>query len=177
MIEVLVSIILLSIGVLSLIGLQAWALRSNQQARYQAAAVRLGRELGELMRSNPSVSSINGAGDPYLITAWSGAASTHSGATNCAANLCTQPTDMANWDIQEWYARATTELPGIQVTVCYDSQPYDANGLPQWPCTGTNAATPVVKIGWTTASTARDANAVLTAQATPGVIVPVGIKP
>ena len=56
----------------------------------------------------------------------------------------------------EWLARVDEELPGARVKVCFDSAPFDANGLPQWDCTAgaAGAETPVVvKIGWTRGST------------------------
>jgi len=174
LLEVLISIILLGIGVLGMVGLQAWALRSNQQARYQGTAVRLGRELGEMMRSNPGIATINGTGNPYLISTSAGPTT---GATNCVIGVCAAGVDIANWDIQEWYTRLYKELPGARVVVCYDSVPYDAtSGLPVWACTpGTTTLTsPVVKIGWTTANTANGGNAQLAT--VPGVIVPVGVR-
>jgi type IV pilus assembly protein PilV len=174
LIEVLVSIILLGIGVLGMVGLQAWALRSNQQARYQGTAVRLGRELGEMMRSNPGIATINGSGNPYLVDT---STTVPSGATNCQTGACPASLDIAKWDMQEWYARVNSELPGVRVVVCYDSAPYDASGLPVWACTpgaNTTLTSPVVKIGWTTANTVNGGIAKLAT--VPGVIVPVGVR-
>lgn len=178
LLEVLISIILLGIGVLGMVGLQAWALRSNQQARYQGTAVRLGRELGEMMRSNPGIATINGTGNPYLIST---SAAPTTGATNCVTGACAAGVDIAKWDIQEWYTRLYKELPGARVVVCYDSTPYDVtSGQTLWACTpGTTTLTsPVVKIGWTIANTANGSAAVVATATSskPGVIVPVGVR-
>lgn len=176
LIEVLVSILLLSIGVLGMVGMQAWALRSNMQARYQASAVRLGRELGELMNSNAGVAALrDAASDPYLIDS-SVTAPTVAGLTNCyAAAGCTNASDTAKWDIAEWYARANAELPGLRVVVCYDNTPFDGSGLPQWTCPSSpaNTTSPVIKIGWTQAST-KDGTPVTAG--TPGIALPVSVQ-
>lgn len=174
LLEVLISILLLGIGVLGMVGLQAWSIRANQQAHYQATAVRLSRELGELMRSNAATASINGTGNPYLFDSSTAAPSA---ATNCFTNACTAGTDIASWDAYEWFRRVNTALPGARVVVCYDSAPYDAAGLPQWTCAnGTNPAnnSPVIKIGWTRASTRNDSAPDQAKK--PGVIVPVGLR-
>ena len=50
LIEVLVAIIILSVGMLGAVGMQATALQSNKETRYQAIATTFGRELAEKMR-------------------------------------------------------------------------------------------------------------------------------
>ncbi len=173
----MISIILLGIGVLGMVGMQAWAMRSNQQARYQGTAVRLSRDLGEMMRSNAAIAKLQIAtDDPYLID-WNDDPSAHTGATGCYNAACST-LNLASADVQGWYARAYSSMPGIRVQVCYDSQPYDiASGLPQWGCIA--SASPatdsaVIKIGWTTASTKAGEAALMAT--TPGVIVPVNLR-
>lgn len=173
LLEVLISIILLGIGVLGMVGLQAWSIRANQQAHYQATAVRLSRELGELMRSNASIASLSGTGNKYLID--SGTA-VPAFSTNCSSTACAAASDVATWDVYEWYQRVNAQLPGARVVVCFDSAPYAADGTPRWSCTASSTPandSPVIKIGWTRASTKNDT---APDQATkPGVIVPVGL--
>lgn len=177
MIEVLISIILLSIGVLGMVGMQAWALRSNQQARFQGTAVQLSRDLGEMMRSNTAIAGIQAsASDPYLIDD-SAAPASPAGTAACYNAACST-LDLATADAQDWYARAYNSLPGIRVVVCYDSAPYDpTSGLPRWACTPSTTPgndSPVIKIGWTTASTKAGEAAHLAV--TPGVVVPVNLR-
>lgn len=173
LLEVLISIILLGIGVLGMVGLQAWSIRANQQAHYQATAVRLSRELGELMRSNAATASLPGTGNNYLIDSDTAVPAS---ATNCFTSACTAGADVATWDVYEWYQRVNAELPGARAVVCFDSAPYAADGTPQWGCTASSTPandSPVIKIGWTRASTQNDT---APDQATkPGVIVPVGL--
>src|ERR1035437_6960909 len=52
LIEVLVSIVVLSFGLLGMVGMQAAALQSNREARLQSAGVVLTRELADMIRGN-----------------------------------------------------------------------------------------------------------------------------
>ena len=51
LLEVLVSIVVLSFGLLGMVGLQAASLQANRDARLQSTAVVLARELAEMMRA------------------------------------------------------------------------------------------------------------------------------
>lgn len=145
LLEVLVAVVVLSFGVLGVVGLQAAALQANKDARYQSSAARLARELGDMMRDNPTVALQTGAANPYLGT-FSGAAPT--APQDCSANACTNNgLALAKFEMADWLYRVNQELPGAQVTVCADSTPY-ASGKAQWTCTGTGTLL-YVKIGWT----------------------------
>ncbi|MBY0409356.1 MAG: type IV pilus modification protein PilV, partial [Burkholderiaceae bacterium] len=70
LIEVLVSIVVLSFGMLGMVGVQAFALQSNREARLQSQATNLARELAEMMRGNNQVGIQTATADnPYLISA------------------------------------------------------------------------------------------------------------
>ena len=158
LVEVLVSIVVLSFGLLGMVGMQAAALQSNREARLQSSAVTLGREFAELMRGNKAIALLaTSATNPYL-----GSFSTPLAATapsyclNVAAGTtaCTDPTEIASAQMTEWLTRVDSELPGARVDTCFDSDPFDAGGLPRWTCTNTGGVV-VVKIGWTRSATDR----------------------
>ncbi|MBP6777418.1 MAG: type IV pilus modification protein PilV [Piscinibacter sp.] len=150
MIESLVAIVVLSFGMLGVVGLQAAALQSNKEARYQSSAVRLARELGELLRGNKNVAiEALSADNPYLVE-FTG--TLPSGTSDCFAGACATTLDVASFQIREWLARVDAELPGARVTVCIDDASFDAGGLPIWDCSG-SGGTVVVKIGWVQATT------------------------
>ena len=152
LLEVLVAVVVLSFGVLGAVGLQAAALQANKEARYQSAAVALGRELGDLMRGNKGIAITTGVGNPYLID-YTG---TLPGA-NPTCSPCASPTEMAQFNMQDWLARVSGALPGARVVVCYDASPYtSADGVPQWACSNSGGLA-VVKIGWTRQSTDKSA--------------------
>lgn len=162
LLEILISIIVLSFGLLGVVGLQAAALKANREAIYQSSATRLGREIGEMMESNRRIGVLTTtATNPYLLTFDSSTDTVGSSApitTNCwtgdcySTNTAATQTIVAQWQVQDWLYRANAELPGLRVAICFDESPYDGSGLPEWACT--NAGTvAVIKIGWTRAST------------------------
>ena len=157
LIEVLVAIIILSIGMLGAVGMQATALQSNKETRYQAIATTLARELAEKMRGNNAVAiKAVPAENPYLFNATlSTAPPTPAGFINCfnAAAGCTSPLNLATWDVFEWQQRVQAALPSPRVEVCFDNDPFDSTGKARWACsTGGDVA--VLKIGWTRSNTA-----------------------
>jgi len=150
MIESLVAIVVLSFGMLGVVGLQAAALQSNKEARYQSSAVRLARELGELLRGNKNVAiEALAANNPYLVD-FTG--TLPSAGPDCFAGACATTQEVAGYQLREWLARADAELPGARVKVCVDDAAFDAGGLPVWDCSD-SGGTVVVKIGWTQATT------------------------
>lgn len=178
MIEVLVSIVVLSFGLLGMVGLQAASLRANRDARLQSTAIVMAREFAEMMRGNKDVALLALA-NPYLLAKQSSPLTAPT-PTYCLAAVSTGPcattTAAAQSEVTDWLARLDAELPGATVAVCRDSSPYDANGLPLWACTSTNATDPiVVKIGWTISSkNSADTTANALEKATvPAVILPV----
>ena len=157
LIEVLVAVLLLSLGLLGMIALQASALQNNREARLQSSAVRMAADLTERMRGNRSVAAQpDPATNPYLQANATAAPATTSG-IDCLVSSCATPLDVARWDIAEWLQRVFASdggLPGARVVVCFDQTPYDSDGLPQWACSGSGDVAQV-KLGWTRASTDR----------------------
>lgn len=150
MTEVLISVVVLTIGLLGGAALQATALSSNRDARLASVAVNFAREAAEMMRGNKSIAiKANPAENPYLIDATAAAPSS---VTNCISSKCTDPVVLARWQMQDWIARVVADLPGARVAVCYDSAPFDAGGTPQWACSNSGGVA-VVKIGWTKKTT------------------------
>lgn len=138
--------------------MQAAALQSNKEARYQSSAVRMASEFGELMRNNQEVGTATTTSlNPYLID-WDSGSAVPAATTNCLTGDCysvatTTKLQVAAFDVREWVTRLNTELPGARVKVCFDDAPYVAStGIPQWSCTS-GGSTTVIKIGWTRGST------------------------
>lgn len=159
LIEVLVAIIVFSFGLLGMVGMQAFALQSNREARLQSEATSLARELAEMMRGNRQIAVKSTAADnPYLGTFATGSLNltTSSYCLNVsnASTGCTSTIDIASAQMTDWLARVDATLPGARVSVCLDAAPFTSDGLPQWDCTTTGANEIIyIKIGWTQAST------------------------
>ena len=157
MIEVLVAIVILAFGMLGTVGMQAFALQANRDARLQAQAIVLARELAEMMRGNKEIAvKTTSTDNPYLVSAMTMATPVYCMSITNATTGCTTSADVASAEMTDWLTRVAAELPDARVTVCFDGAPFDANGLPQWTCNATGADEIVyIKIGWTRAGTDR----------------------
>lgn len=158
LIEVLVAIIVFSFGLLGMVGMQAFALQANREARLQSQATSLARELAEMMRGNKQIAVLTTtASNPYLGTYAVGSL-TPSTASYCLSvgSSCSSTADVASAQMTDWLARVDATLPGARISVCLDGAPYDSNGLPQWSCTPSTANEIIfIKIGWTQSGTDR----------------------
>jgi type IV pilus assembly protein PilV len=174
LVEILVAIVVLSFGVLGVVGMQAAALQSNRAARNQSTAIALGRELADLMRGNKDVALATSTTDnPYLIANYTGTAPTIT--VNCFTGSCATPKDAAQFDMNQWLARVSAALPQARVVVCFDDTPYQSSsGLPDWDCPNTPGETLVVKIGWTqqALSTSEGPLKATSAGSRPAVVLP-----
>lgn len=163
LLEILVAIIVLSFGLLGMVGIQAMALKSNNDAKQQSAAVQLAAELSDMMRGNKAIAvALTPANNPYLIPDFQQASSTIAAPTQDCSSLtgCTTPFNVASWEKFDWLTRVNATFPGVHVQVCYDNAPYTPAGLPQWGCAGAAGAVArdkiSIKIGWTRATTNSD---------------------
>lgn len=157
LIEVLVTIVILSIGMLGSAGMQAAALQANTQTRYQVVAAALASELAESMRGNHRVAlSTVPAANPYLIDYTAG--TLVAPPVDCLVNSCSGNTDAqrlsnAQWQVHEWMARVLAGLPSPRIRICFDSAPFHATtGEAEWNCDGTGDVM-VAKIAWTRINT------------------------
>lgn len=153
LVEVLVSIVILSIGVLGAVGMQAAALRSNKEVRYQAIAGSMGRELAEKMRGNHTVGvQTTATANPYLLnTTLADTSSISVPSPNCFTSTCVTGLQVAAWDVYEWQTRMITALPSARIVICMDEQPFTAGGDPKWGCTDTGNVA-VLKLSWNRAN-------------------------
>lgn len=182
LVEILVSIVVLSFGLLGMVSMQAAALKSNREARLQSSAIVLARELADMMRGNKAESVLTAAnGNPYLGSFNTSplAATTPTYCLNVATGTtaCALPPshDIGNAQMTEWLARVDAELPGARINICFDTAPFDSNGLPQWACTAGTGGMVVIKMGWTIGSTNRALTgaSALERATRPSVVLPV----
>lgn len=155
LIEVLISVLILSVGMLGAVGMQATAMKSNKETRNQSLGINFARELGERMRGNHTVAIKSASADnPYLFDVTLEASTTiASPAVNCFTDGCSAPKDAATWDVADWQGRVQAALPTPRVKVCFDNAPFDASGLGKWDCTDSGDVA-VLKMGWTRSNTA-----------------------
>jgi len=136
LIEVLVSGMVLSIGLIGVAGLQAMSLKNNQSAYMRTQASALAYDLADRMRSN-----VAGANAGFYDPAQAAATSQCGTPTGCTSQ------QLAENDLAEWLAVLTANLPMGAGFVCIDSTPYDGtnSGDPQCDGTGTRIS---VKVWW-----------------------------
>lgn len=170
LLEVLVAIVVLSFGVLGVVGLQAAALQANKDARYQSTAVALGRELGDLMRGNKDLAAVdNSASNPFLGDYTTVPTTT----TDCFTAACVSPNAVATHNMRDWLTRVQAALPGARVVVCFDDTAYDGGGQLTWACANAaGRAAAVVKIGWTRQGFDRSSSQPISGSTRPSVVLP-----
>jgi type IV pilus assembly protein PilV len=151
MIEVLASILIVSIGLIGLAGLQIIGLRNAQGATQRTIAAQLAYDITDRMRANMLAV---GTGDYNYPTYSAGAGGTAGTNTaSCFASAGCTTTQMAQQDVFEWNNQILAQLPqpaGTTVggVVCIDSTPNDAIATPSAPACDNIGSLYVVKIWW-----------------------------
>lgn len=111
LIEVLVSLLILSLGLLGVAGLQTTSLRSNQTAYFRSQATAAASDIIDRMRANPqgvvdgnydAIDTTNLPSDP-----------------NCIDSGC-NASDLADHDIIDWATNTLSSLPSGAGTVSVD---------------------------------------------------------
>jgi type IV pilus assembly protein PilV len=150
--EVLVTIVILSIGLLGVAGLQLNSLRGNQTALEASVAVTLAMEAVDRVRSNPPDRNQDPSSNNALLLPpryqFIDAAGTDPG---CIDTYCTED-ETAQTDAYEWFTRLEELLPGGVGVICQDSTPDDGEGgssATAWdPMCDRTSETFVVKVAW-----------------------------
>ncbi|MFZ4479303.1 MAG: type IV pilus modification protein PilV [Rhodoferax sp.] len=109
MIEVLVTLLIVSLALLGTAGLQAYSMRLNQGGQYRSLAVFLAADLAERMEANkPGATS--GA---YALDSTTGAdflAGATAVSSVCVSGACTAAA-LAGYDLSQWQNAVATSLP------------------------------------------------------------------
>jgi type IV pilus assembly protein PilV len=100
LVEVLVALLVLSIGLLGLASLQTFGLRYNQQSYQRTQAVYQAYDVVDRIRANP-VGMANTCYDTVAAGATAVAGACAGAFKNCESNTCT-PNELANYDINKW---------------------------------------------------------------------------
>ena len=107
LIEVLVSVVIMSVGILGVAGMQVLSLQQNRSALLRADALQLGNDILDRMRANPLQ---NYAGVDFTDTP--------TNTTSCISSACV-PADMKDYDIALWQCSInSTKADGTTYPVC-----------------------------------------------------------
>ena len=108
MIELLVSVVIMSVGVLGMAGLQMLSMQQNRSALLQGEATQLVNDILDRMRANPGTSydGVTITDDPDVTD-------------SCIGNTCTE-VEMKDFDIAQWLCsiNSTDETDSSTFTVC-----------------------------------------------------------
>jgi type IV pilus assembly protein PilV len=154
MLEVLVAILILSLGLLGLAGLQTLGLRNNTGSAQRTIATQLAYDMSDRMRANYAsvlVGDYSYANYSTLYPAGLNTTTCYTAASGCSPSL------VSLMDIYEWNQQICAQLPqstascavanGPWGVVCIDDSPND--GTPGAPaCNAAVGAPYVIKIWW-----------------------------
>lgn len=112
--EVLISLLVLSFGMLGMAGVQGVSLRGNQAAYYRTMATTLSTDIVERLRANLSAVDDGSYNDVTGVAT-----------ATCFTMVGCTDTQMAAQDILDWTASVAAALPLGTAVVCLDSTPTD----------------------------------------------------
>jgi type IV pilus assembly protein PilV len=113
LLEVLIALLILSIGLLGLAALQTIGLRSNEMASMRTSSTMLAYDVTDRMRANPQ-----GITDGDYVIDSSPITGTP---TDCTSTDCTT-TQLATYDLSQW-KNAVAALPGGLADITQDAGP------------------------------------------------------
>lgn len=108
LLEVLISLLILSLGALGFAGLQLKGLKTTEDANYRAHATLIAQDAIERILSNP------GQITDYLTSNYPATAPGTAPPSNCVGSICSAST-MAAWDIAHLSWTAANALPAGRI--------------------------------------------------------------
>ena len=136
MLEILISIMILSIGLLGLASLQAFSLRNAGNANFRGNATQQAYDLADRMRANKAALDTGSYNNQQGVLV-----------ASCFQSAGCSTLQMAQTDVFVWNQNNARLLPGGSGFVCTDSTPND--GTPGAPlCDNAPNAPYIIKIWW-----------------------------
>jgi len=136
LLEVLIALLVLSVGLLGLAGLQLTGLRNNHSAQLRGQATQFAYDMVDQMRANPVGMAASAYNSP-----------TGASTANCLTTTGCTPAQMAKHDMSEWEASIAATLPDGKAIICLDADPEDGTSALK-ACSG-GGSIYAVKIWWT----------------------------
>jgi type IV pilus assembly protein PilV len=118
--EVLVAIVIFSIGLLGLAGLQLVSLSGNQSANIRSTATALAYDMSDRMKAN--MAGLSAGNYNNVAGADNSCQAVHYDGVHSSPATCTVA-QLAQDDIYDWNKTVAGALPGGVATVCIDSTP------------------------------------------------------
>lgn len=166
MVEVLVAVLLLAVGLVGALAMQAHAMRTRQESALQTEALQAAATLADRIRANAAQSSAY-LGFEFDSAAGAGASDSPAACTSAPCD----PVSIAQLELHEFHQHLVAALPLARAVICRDSAA-GPDGQLQWPCTGAADAPVVIKIGWRSRRPDGSSASFSTA---PGIALPVAL--
>lgn len=148
LIEILVSVLVLSAGVLGAAALQLAALRTGQQSGQHTTAMQLAADIAERIRANVDQLRLEDGDNDYLGFSFDADEAAGVAPRPCYDRLC-DPEELAAFDLYEWQRRLAASLPAARAVICRDGEPWNGvQGAYRWGCDERQGSAIVIKIGW-----------------------------
>jgi type IV pilus assembly protein PilV len=125
LIEVMVSIVVLSVGLLGIGKLVLWSAHSNDSAYLRGQATALAYEILDNMRANRGQAVVQTYDTPFASSG------TNPGVGVCVTASCSAPT-LAGYDVYAWKQRLAQALPSGQGQIVTAGTPTTATITVQW---------------------------------------------
>ena len=119
MIEVLIAVVILSVGLLAMAAMQILSLQNNSNSVFRTQGMLLARDMADRMEANYTQARRDATTSPYQLAAQPAAPATLY--LNSACNAGCVPAAMALDDIATWAGLAAQDLPEGRVVVCRDN--------------------------------------------------------
>ncbi len=135
LLEILIAVVVLSVGLLGLAALQNTGTRVNHSAQLRTMATQLAHDMFDRLRANQA--GVKGGWYHLPTPADNG----------CYAGEACTPAQLAAEDVLQWRQALADALPDGEGVVCLDSTPDDGSGPGAADCDGAGSLY-VVKIWW-----------------------------
>ena len=145
LLEVLVTVVIFSVGMLGIAGLQMTGMKQAHNSHLRAVATTQVLDMADRMRAN--LEGVEAGNYDYDQTQ-----PNCPPATDCGSSPCT-PAQLAEYDVCEWTAQTAAALPGGAARICLDDSPAPAGpttnwaGSATWGCSSTGTIY-AVKVQW-----------------------------
>lgn len=146
LIEVLISLLLITIGLLGIAATQITSLKMTLSSYQRSQATVLANDIADRLRAN--IKEVEKPTTKYISAMPNGVdhGTDCVNYTDALSNTCSTE-KMAEQDVFDWAQRLSSELNGEGV-ICRDNSPNDGTGTASTLCDGLAASPLVIKIWW-----------------------------
>ena len=157
MIEVLVAIVVVSLGMLGMAALHATSLRNTNSSYYRSIAVNLAADMADRIRANQLAQPFTSSTSPYSTDYNSPMSAPPQGASMASGVVCLESTavcsasTMATYDYYHFWTEVHNILPNGVAVICLTNTPNETSPDPtaSVQCNGnTDSRLLTIKIYW-----------------------------